>query len=95
MPRSTTTARIMIASQGTLFDVADVFVPGLVAPGLVEPGLPVLEPGAASVFELGLEAPLEGTGLGTTPLASGMRTVETPPGEAAVAVASGAARDDP
>jgi len=86
----------MIANQGTLFDVAEVFVPGLVAPGLVEPGLPVLEPGAASVFALGFAAPLEGTGLGTTPLASGMGTVATPPGEAAVEVAwaTGAARDD-
>jgi len=86
----------MIANQGMLFGLAVVFVPGLVAPGLFEPGLPVLEPGAASVFELGLEAPLEGTGLGTTPLASGMGTVGTPPGEDAVEVAwaSGAARDE-
>ena len=55
----------MIANQGTLFDVAEVFVPGLVAPGLVEPGLnrllppdevqPSVSPGSYAI-PIGMEA---------------------------------------
>ena len=71
MPSSTTTARIIIANQWD--DSIRMAVPGLSRRGLNR----ACRAGRKVGIGVGVCAPLVGTGLGTTPLASGMTMVGT------------------